>query len=112
MNKVTPIPKTNVKSTRLGDWKPMSQIGLPSKLLEKIIRSQLSHYLDVNKILADKKYGFRRGPSTSITIFGVLKQLYENWNDKAYSGCALVDFSRVFDSIDHNILLEKLELYG
>ena len=78
ISKVTPIPKTGMKSTEPGDWRPISQICLPGKLLEKIIYSQLLHYLDVNKILAENQYGFRRGLSTSMAIFEVLKQLYEN----------------------------------
>ena len=38
--------------------------------------------------------------------------MYANWNDKCYSGCAFIDFSRAFDSINHGILFEKLKLYG
>ena len=112
LSKVTPIPKTKTKSTKPADWRPISQIALPGKLLEKIIHAQLSHYNETNNILSKHQYGFRRGLSTSITIFDVLKVLYENWNDKLYSGCVFIDFSRAFDSIDHNILFEKLKLYG
>ena len=42
----------------------------------------------------------------------MLKSLYENWNRKQTSMCIYIDFSRSFDSLDHNILLSKLHLYG
>ena len=48
----------------------------------------------------------------SVTIFDVLKNLYENWNDKNFTGCIFIDFSRAFDTIDHQILAEKLGSYG
>ena len=112
LSKVTPIPKTNYKSVKPGDWRPISQIRLPGKLLEKIIHAQLERYLAKNNILADNQFGFRKGLSTSIAIFEVLKRLGEGWNDNMFSGCVFIDFSRAFDSIDHNILFSKLELYG
>ena len=112
LSKVTPIPKTNTNSTKAADWRPISQIPLPGKLLEKIIHAQLSSYIEMNNILSKNQYGFRKDLSTSIAIFDVLKVLFENWNDKKYSGCVFIDFSRAFDSIDHCILMEKLKLYG
>ena len=112
LSKITPIPKTNPHSTDPNNWRPISQICLPSKLLEKIIHNQLYHYLDVNNILSPNQYGFRKGLSTSMAIFDVLKSLYENWNDKVFSGCIFIDFSRAFDTIDHDILADKLILYG
>ena len=111
-SKVTPIPKTNKNSENPADWRPISQIPLPGKILEKIIHAQMTHYFDVNKILAENQYGFRNGRSTSMAIFDVLKNLYANWNENNFSGCVFVDFSRAFDTIDHNILIEKLKLYG
>ena len=112
LSKITPIPKTKTPSTKPTDWRPISQICIAGKLLEKIIHNQLYHYLDVNNILSENQYGFRKGLSTSIAIFNVLKKLYDNWNDKNFSGCIFIDFSKAFDTIDHEILTAKFELYG
>ena len=77
LSKVTPIPKTNTNSTKAADWRPISQIPLPGKLLEKIIHAQLSSYIEMNNILSKNQYGFRKDLSTSIAIFDVLKVLFE-----------------------------------
>ena len=112
LSKVTPIPKTNSKSTKPDDWRPISQICITGKILEKIIHTQLYYYLEENKLLSENQYGFRKDRSTGLAIFDVLKNLFDNWNENRYSGCVFVDFSRAFNSIDHNILTEKLKLYG
>ena len=112
ISKVTPIPKTTANSTKPGDWRPISQICIAGKLLEKIIHAQLYNYLEENNLLSKNQFGFRKNLSTGLAIFDVLKQLYANWNEGNYTGCVFVDFSRAFDTIDHNILSEKLKLYG
>ena len=66
----------------------------------------------MNNILSEHQFGFRKERSTSLAIFEVLKNLHENWNENNFSACIFIDFSRAFDSIDHNILLNKLKFYG
>ena len=62
--------------------------------------------------LYNNQHGFRKDKSTSSAIFGALRDLYENWNTRLISTCVFIDFSRAFDSIDHDIFLRKLKLYG
>ena len=112
ISKVTPIPKAKSTSTKPGDWRPISQICIVGKLLEKIIHAQLYCYLEKNNLLSKNQYGFRKDLSTGLAIFDVLKLLFTNWNECKYTGCLFVDFSRAFDTIDHNILAEKLKMYG
>ena len=99
ISKVTPIPKTKSNSTKPGDWRPISQICIVGKLLEKIIHTQLNSYLEENNLLSKNQYGFRKNLSTGLAIFDVLKLMYKNWNEYNYTGCVFVDFSRAFDTI-------------
>ena len=109
---ISPIPKVKTNSNKPKDWRPITQIPLPGKMLEKIVHDQIYTYFNNNNLLSPQQYGFRPGMSTSQAIFDVLRVLYTNWNDRVFTGCIFVDYSRAFETIDHNILLAKLKMYG
>ena len=65
--------------------------------------------MKLNEILSNDQYGFRKDFSTSSAIVEFLTDIYEA---RRSNGCIYVDYQKAFDTINHNILFKKLELYG
>ena len=82
------------------------------KRTEKVLATQLRFYLENNDILIDSQYDFREKRSTSLAFSEVMEQLYSNSNDSQITQGIFLDFSKAFDTIDHQILIEKLPFYN
>ena len=108
---VTPIPKDGNKLLP-GNWRPISQMPIIGRLLEKAIHIQLSYHLDTWGILHPNQHGFRRGKSTGSAFFQNLKHLYDSYDQNKTTAATYIDYKKAFDTVIHNILLEKLKLYG
>ena len=108
---ITPIPKSGNKCL-VNNWRPISIIPLVGKLLEKLCVKLLNSHLDLNNILVEEQYGFRPKKSTSLAIFTYIKNITDEINRKKIVGAIYLDFAKAFDSINHAILLAKLENMG
>ena len=108
---VTPIPKTgNLSSVK--NWRPISILPLPGKILEKICTRFLLEELRENEILCEEQFGFRAGLSTSHAIQKYVKYIIDGVNSKKVTATVYLDFARAFDSVNYEILLLKLRDMG
>ena len=92
---VTPIPKGST-SLNVGDYRPISVLPGPSKVIERIVYNQLVYYLETNPLLDNRQHGFRKGFSTASAIMEVTDYIYESIDGGNYVHCAFIDYSKAF----------------
>ena len=109
--RVTPIYKEGPK-TDVSNYRPISLLGSFSKIYEKIMHVRLINFFDSNNLLFDSQYGFRPGRSCEHALLNAHDTLLKSLNNRQVSILLLLDFSKAFDTVDHNILLAKLAHYG
>ena len=109
--KVTPVYKSGDNSS-LSNYRPISVLPCFSKILERIMYRRLYSYLQENKILYSKQFGFQTGHSTDHAIIQLVEQIYENFEENKYTLGVFIDLAKAFDTVDHKILLRKMEIYG
>ena len=83
-----------------------------SKLHEKCMYSRLYSFLTKYKIHCKKQFGFRNSHSTSHALISLV-DLIKKYLDNDYSDCEIfIDLQKVFDTVNHDILLAKIDHYS
>lgn len=91
----------------ISNYRPISLLPVISKILEKIVASQLSRYLETNHLISDSQHGFRPKLSTETALLKISDRIYDNIDKKKISLLLLLDLSKAFDSVNHDILISK-----
>ena len=83
-----------------------------SQIFEKLVYKQLTSYIEKYKIINECQFGLRKGHSTEQAITEITDNLKKSIDNNLYTCGVFLDFAKAFDTVNHAILLKKLEKYG
>ena len=107
------IPLYKGKDTdKVVNYRPISLLVTMSKVIEKMVYKRMIKFIDKYNLLYDSQYGFRSKRSCEHAILELTGNIIESKNLKHHSCALFLDLSKAFDTLNHDILLEKLEKYG
>jgi len=96
----------------MSNYRPISLLPVFSKLLEKLIYNRVMNFLKKYSVLYKYQFGFRKGHSTNLALIDVIDTINMALDNKEYVIGVFCDLQKAFDTVNHEILLRKLDHYG
>ena len=109
--RVIPVYKSG-SHTDMSNYRPISLLLIFHKLLEKLMHKRLINFLNKNSTLNEHQFGFKNNRSTVQAILLIADKIQRAIEDKKISCGIFLDLSKAFDTVQHDILINKLEHYG
>ena len=109
--RVVPVFKAE-DPTEFSNYRPVSVLPILSQIFEKVIKTRLMNFLDRNKVIIPSQYGFRAGHSTAMALSDMVERIRGAWNRGNKALGIFLDLKKAFDTVDHEILLEKFSTMG
>ena len=95
------------------NYRPISLLlSIIGKLLERIMYNRVEKFIKENDIIYNNQFGFRKQYSTNHAQLNIIEEISTNLDNKKYSCGVFVDLEKAFDTVNHKILLSKLDYYG
>ena len=94
------------------NYRPILLLSNLDKIIEKLMHKRLMEFLKEQTILYCKQYGFCKGFSTAHAIINLTDNMEKAIDNKQFACGVFIDLHKAFNTVDHNILFEKIQHYG
>ena len=108
---IVPIFKKG-EVTNMSNYRPIALLPTFSKIFEKCISTRLMNFLQRSNIITTQQFGFLKGKSTIDAFISLTEYIYTCLNSKEHCIGIFIDLKKAFDTVNHAILLSKLNQYG
>jgi hypothetical protein len=108
---VTPVFKSG-NPMMCESYRPISVLPTISKIFERAMYSRLIKFIDKHSLISNCQFGFRKGKSTAEAVLRFVNYIYDSLNCKKHSLSIFIDLKKAYDTVNHTILLNKLQRYG
>ena len=102
---ITPVHKKD-ENTKTSNYRPISVLPVVAKLIERSLHKQISHYID--QYLSKFLCGYRKGYNAQQALIIMLEEWRTSFDNNGFSGAILMDISKAFDTLNHELLIAKL----
>jgi len=109
---IVPVWKNKGSKLDPNNYRPISILPVLARLVEKIAAAQLARYCDCHGIIPDQQYGFRSKSSCELALVSALDNWIGEVDEGKMVGALLIDFSKAFDTVPHQGLLQELAHIG
>ena len=111
LSEVVPLHKSKCRKLP-ENYRPISLLITISKVLEKLIYKRVYSYLHQNGSIYQSQYGFHSNHSTDNAVTELIGEILNNLENKKHTLTIFLDLSKAFDTLEHDMILKKLDKYG